>query len=108
MVCKYPEVLDFVRKYQLLDDLEDEAVQENFEIFSHACKFVKELDVDEIDCDNLDTVASKVLSLLDEAFEHEYTKEAISEIAQAFCKVFDTAGAPKRHVPFIVVMLSRL
>jgi len=52
MVCKYHEVLAFVREHNLLNDLDDETVKENFDIFPHACSFDKELHANELDCEN--------------------------------------------------------
>ncbi len=109
MVCKLDEIKDFFSKYpQLLGKIEEEDLKELFETFPHACKFVKSLDEDMVNCEDLDVVAEKTLELLDNAYDHEYTKEAISDFAAAICKVFDIVGAPKHHVPFILVMLSKL
>ena len=108
MVCKYHEVLDFVREYKLLDDLSDEDIKQYFDSFHHACKFDKEIHGIELDCDALEAVVDKTLEILDDSFEHEYTAPQIKEIATAFCGVFDAAGAPKRPVPFIIVLLTRL
>ena len=108
MVCKFHEVLDFVREFNLLNDLDDEAIKENFDIFHHACKFDKEIHGIEIECDDLDLVIDKTMEILDDAFEHQYTPPMIKEIAKTFCDVFAAAGAPKRPVPFIIVLLCRL
>jgi hypothetical protein len=111
MVCKFHEVLDFVRQYNLLNDLDDETIKENFDIFPHACSFDKNLHAYEVHCDNpnvFETVVDKTIEILDSAFDHEYTKPAVREIATTFCGVFEAAGAPKRPVPFIIVLLSRL
>lgn len=111
MVCKYHEVLAFVREHNLLNDLEDETVRENFEIFPHACSFDKGLHANEVDCDDpnvFETILDKIIEILDDTFDHEYTKDALREIALTFCQVFKDAGAPKKPVPFIVVILSRL
>lgn len=111
MVCKLHEVLEFVREYNLLNDLDDEAVKENFDIFHHACSFDKGVHANEVDCDNpniFETILDKIMEILDDSFDHEYTKDAIRTIAQTFCGVFEDAKAPKKPVPFIVVILSRL
>jgi|GEM_PF-1149291 len=109
MVCKLPEVSDFFKKYpQLLEGLGEEELKELFETFPHTCKFVKSLDEDKVDCEDLEKVSAKTLELLDNAFEHEYKIEDITNFAGAICKVFDIVGAPKYHVPFILVMLSKL
>ncbi|MEJ2469075.1 MAG: hypothetical protein P8Y65_01315 [Campylobacterales bacterium] len=111
MVCKFHEVLDFVRQYNLLNDLDDDAVKENFDIFPHACSFDKNLHAYEVNCDDpnvFETILDKTLEILDDTFEHTYTKDALREIAATFCDVFKAAGAPKRPVPFIIVLLSRL
>ncbi len=108
MVCKYHEVLDFVRQYHLLDDLDDDAIKEYFDSFPHACKFDKEIHGIELDENDLDAVVDKTLEILDAAFEHEYTPPQVKEIATAFWGVFEAAGAPKRPVPFIIVLLTRL
>lgn len=111
MVCKFHEVLDFVRKYNLLNDLDDDTVKENFEIFPHACSFDKNLHAYEVNQDNpnvFESVIDKIIEILDASFDHEYTKPMIREVATTFCGVFEAAGAPKRPVPFIVVLLSRL
>ena len=108
MVCKYHEVLNFVREYNLLNDLDDETIKENFDLFPHACSWDKEIRTAQVDCDELDVVVDKTLEILDLAFEHQYTRAQLKEIATTFCEVFDAAGAPKRPVAFVVVMLSRL
>jgi len=109
MVCKYHEVLEFVREYKLLDDLDDAEVKSYFDSFHHACKFDKEIHGIELDCENnMDAVVEKTLEILDDSFDHEYTAPQIQQFATAFCGVFDAAGAPKRPVPFIIVMLTRL
>jgi len=111
MVCKFHEVLKFVREYNLLNDIDEKAIEENFEIFHHACSFDKSLAVYEVECDNpnvFETIVNKLMEILDEAFDHEYTREMISKLAMTFCEVFQAAGAPKRPVPFIIVILSRL
>jgi len=107
MVCKYPEVLEFVRQYKLLDDLDDGEIKAYFDSFHHACKFDKEIHGIELNCEDLDPVVDKTLEILDESFEHEYTAPQIQQLAAAFCGVFDAAGAPKRPVPFIIVRLTR-
>lgn len=78
------------------------------EIFPHACKFVKTLDEDIVNCEDLELVSQKTLELLDNAYEHEYTKDDILKFAGITCKIFDIVAAPKHHVPFILVMLSKL
>lgn len=111
MVCKLHEVITFVREYNLLNDLSDAEIEENFNIFHHACSFDKNIAAYEVhrDAPNVfETVLDKIMEILDEAFEHEYTKEMIRQIAMTFCDVFAAAGAPKRPVPFIIVLLSRL
>lgn len=109
MICKFQEVSDFFHKYpQLLEGIQDEELKELLEIFPHACKFVKTLDEDIVNSDDLEFVSLKTLELLDNAYEHEYTKDDILNFAVAICKVFDIIGAPKNHVPFILVMLSKL
>ena len=109
MVCKLQDISDFFNKYpQLLQGIEESELKELFEIFPHACKFVKTLDEDMVNCDDLETVSEKTLELLNNAYEHEYTKDDILNFATAICKVFDIVGAPKYHVPFILVMLAKL
>jgi hypothetical protein len=108
MVCKYHEVLDFVRQYNLLNDLDDEAIKESFDLFPHACSWDKAIRTSQVDCDELDVVIDKTLEILDAAFEHEYTRAQLKEIVATFCEVFDAAGAPKRPVAFVVVLLCRL
>lgn len=109
MVCKLEHISDFFQKYpQLIDGIDEEGLKELFETFPHACKFVKELEVDSVNCEDLEVVSQKTLELLDGSFEHEYTKEYIIGFAGAICKVFDIVGAPRYHVPFILVMLSKL
>ena len=111
MVCKSHEVLAFVREHNLLNDLDDETVGEYFDIFPHACSFDKQLHANELDCNDpnvFETVLDKVLEILDDSYDHSYTKENLREIALTFCKVFDDANAPKKPIPFMVVMLSRL
>ena len=109
MVCKFQEISDFFHKYpQLLEGIQESELKELFEMFPHACKFVKTLDEDMVNCDDLEIVSEKTLELLDNAYEHEYTKDDILKFATAICKVFDIVGAPKYHVPFILVMLAKL
>lgn len=109
MVCKLPEVSEFFGKYpHLLGEIDEAGLQELFETFPHACKFVKSLDEDSVDCNDLEKVSQKTFELLNEAYEHEYTIDDITNFAGAVCKVFDIVGAPKYHVPFILVMLSKL
>ena len=109
MVCKFQEISDFFQKYsQLLESNKDEELKELLEIFPHACKFVKSLDEDMVNCEDLELVSQKTLELLDDAYEHEYTKDDILKFATITCKMFDIVGAPKYHVPFILVMLAKL
>lgn len=108
MVCKLHEVVNFVREYNLLNDLSDEEVKENFELFPHACSWDKQIGISMVDCDELDLVVDKTLEVLDLAFDHEYTRDQIHKVASTFCEVFDAAKAPKKPVPFVVVLLSRL
>ena len=109
MVCKFQEINDFFNKYsQLLENIKEEELKELLETFPHACKFVKMLDEDNVNCDNLEEVSQKTLELLNNAYDHEYTKDDILNFATAVCKMFDIIGAPKYHVPFILVMLAKL
>lgn len=109
MVCKLEQVSDFFQKYpQLIEGIDEDGVKELLEIFPHACKFVKGLDEDNVDSNDLEVVSQKTLELLDSAYDHEYTKEDIVNFAAAICKVFDIVGAPKHHVPFILAMLAKL
>ncbi len=109
MVCKLDDISDFFSKYpQLLEGVDEEGLKELFETFPHACKFVKTLDEDMVNCEDLEVVSQKTLELLNDAYDHEYTKEDILNFAAAICKIFDIVGAPKYHVPFILVMLSKL
>ena len=109
MVCKFQEISDFFHKYsQLLEGIEEAELKELLDTFPHACKFVKTLDEDNVNCDNLEEVSQKTLELLNNAYDHEYTKDDILNFAGVTCKVFDIVGAPKYHVPFILVMLSKL
>ncbi len=109
MVCKFQEISDFFHKYsQLLEGVGEEELKELLDTFPHACKFVKTLDEDIVNCDDLEVVSQKTLELLDNAFDHEYTKDDILKFAGVTCKIFDIVGAPKHHVPFILVMLSKL
>lgn len=109
MVCKFEEINDFFHKYsQLLETMEEQEFKELFETFPHACKFVKTLDEDIVNCDDLELISQKTLELLNNAYDHEYTKDDILKFAGITCKIFDIIGAPKYHVPFILVMLSKL
>jgi allophanate hydrolase subunit 1 len=109
MVCKFQEISDFFNKYpQLLQSIQEQELKELLETFPHACKFVKTLDEDKVNCNNLEEVTQKTLELLDNAYDHEYTKDDILNLAIVICKVFDIVNAPKYHVPFILVMLSKL
>lgn len=108
MVCKLHEIINFVREYHLLDDLSDEEVKENFNLFSHPCSWDKQIGISLVDCDELDIVVDKILEILDGAFDHEYTKDHIQKIATTFCDVFTAAKAPKKPVAFVIVLLARL
>ena len=109
MVCKFQEISDFFQKYsQLLEGIEEQELKELLETFPHACKFVKTLDEDIVNCEDLELVSQKTLELLDNAYDHEYTKDIVLKYAAVTCKIFDIVGAPKHHVPFILVMLSKL
>jgi pyruvate formate-lyase activating enzyme-like uncharacterized protein len=109
MVCKFQEISDFFQKYsQLIEGIEEQELKELLEIFPHACKFVKTLDEDIVNCEDLELVSQKTLELLDNAYDHEYTKDIVLKYAAVTCKIFDIVGAPKHHVPFILVMLSKL
>ncbi len=109
MVCKFQEISDFFHKYpQLSEGIEEQELKELLEIFPHACKFVKSLDEDIVNCDDLEVVSQKTLELFDNAYEHEYTKDDILKFAGVTCKIFDIVSAPKHHVPFILVMLAKL
>ncbi|PLY05580.1 MAG: hypothetical protein C0625_12145 [Arcobacter sp.] len=109
MVCKFQEISDFFHKYpQLLEGIKEEELKELLETFPHACKFVKSLDEDIVNCDDLELVSQKTLELLDNAYEHEYTKDDILKFSGVTCKIFDIVGAPKHHVPFILVILAKL
>lgn len=108
MVCKLSQIIDFVREYKLLDDFNDKEIKETFEIFPHCCSWDKELGFAEIDDDRLDVVVDKIMEILDDSFDHEYTAPQMKELVAAFCGVFDAAGAPKKPVPFVIVMLARI
>jgi hypothetical protein len=108
MVCKLDQIIDFVREYKLLDDLNDEAIKETFDIFPHCCSWDKGLGFAQIDDDRLYVIVDKIMEILDDAFDHEYTEPQMKELVSAFCEVFDTAGAPKTPVPFVIVMLARI
>jgi pyruvate formate-lyase activating enzyme-like uncharacterized protein len=109
MVCKFQEISDFFQKYsQLIEGIEEQELKELLETFPHACKFVKTLDEDIVNCEDLELVSQKTLELLDNAYDHEYTKDIVLKYAAVTCKIFDIVGAPKHHVPFILVMLSKL
>ena len=109
MVCKFQEISDFFHKYpQLLEGIEEQELKELLETFPHACKFIKTLDVDIVNSDYLEEVSKKTLELLNNAYEHEYTKDDILNFAGVTCKMFDIVHAPKYHVPFILVMLAKL
>lgn len=108
MVCKLNQIIDFVREYKLLDDLDDATITETFHIFPHCCSWDKGLGFAEIDTDRLDLAVDKIMEILDESFEHGYTAPQIKEIATSFMGIFDAAGAPKKPVPFVIVMLARI
>ena len=109
MVCKFQEISDFFHNYsQLLEGIEEQKLKELLDTFPHACKFVKTLDEDIVNCDDLEVVSQKTLELLNNAYDHEYTKDDILNFAGVTCKMFDIVAAPKYHVPFILVMLSKL
>lgn len=108
MICKLDQIIDFVREYKLLDDLNDEAIKETFDIFPHCCSWDKGLGFSQIDDDRLDVIVDKIMEILDDSFDHEYTAPQMKELVSAFCGVFDTAGAPKKPVPFVIVMLARI
>ncbi len=108
MVCKLNQIIEFTRTYKLLDDLSDEAIKETFESFPHCCSWDKGLGFAEIDGERLDVAVDKIMEVLDASFEHQYTAPQIKEIASAFCGVFDAAGAPKKPVPFVIVILARI
>ncbi|MDZ7819257.1 MAG: hypothetical protein U5K55_11930 [Aliarcobacter sp.] len=49
----------------------------------------------------------RLLELLNDAYEHEYTKDDILKFAGVTCKMFDIVDAPKYHVPFVLVILAK-
>lgn len=108
MICKLDQIIDFVREYKLLDDLNDEAIKETFDIFPHCCSWDKGLGFSEIDDDRLDVIVDKIMEILDDSFDHEYTEPQMKELVAAFCGFFDAAGAPKKPVPFVIVMLAKI
>ena len=108
MVCKLNQIIDFVRQYRLLDDCDDAMIKETFETFPHCCSWDKGLGFAELDIDRLDVAVDKIMEVLDDSFDHEYTAPQIKEMATAFLGLFDAAGAPKKPVPFVIVMLARL
>ncbi len=108
MVCKLHEIINFVREHSLLNDLSDEEIKETFDLFPHACSWDKQLGISMVDCDQLDIITDKTMEVLDLHFEHEYTKEQIHKVATTFCDVFDAARAPKKPVPFVILLLARL
>ncbi len=109
MVCKFQEISDFFHKYsQLLEGIKEQELKELLDIFPHACKFVKMLDEDIVNCDDLEFVSQKTLELLNDAYDHEYTKDDILKFAGVTCKMFDIVDAPKYHVPFVLVILAKL
>lgn len=108
MICKAHEIINFVREYNLLNDMSDEEIKENFDLFPHACSWDKQIGISQVDCDELGIIVDKTLEILDLAFEHEYTQEQLFKIAATFCEVFQAANAPKKPVPFVIVLLCRL
>jgi hypothetical protein len=108
MVCKLKQIVDFVREYKLLDDLDDDAITETFHTFPHCCSWDKGLGFAELDESRLDLAVDKIMEVLDESFEHEYTAPQIKAIATSFMGIFEAAGAPKNPVPFVIVMLARI
>ncbi len=108
MVCKKHEVRAFVREYHLLDDMSDDALDETFDLFPHACSWDKEIRLSQVDCHELDIIAAKTLEILNLYYDHEYTMEHILMIAKSFCDVFNAANAPKKPVPFVILLLARL
>ena len=108
MVCKLNQIIDFIRSYRLLDDLDDETITAIFHSFPHCCAWDKGLGFSELDAERIDTAVDKLMEILDDAYDHTYTVPQIREIATAFSAVFDAAGAPKKPVPFVIVMLARI
>ncbi|MFY9141694.1 hypothetical protein [Sulfuricurvum sp.] len=108
MVCKLNQIIDFVREYKLLEDLDDEAITETFHTFPHCCSWDKGLGFAELDESRLDIAVDKIMEVLDESFEHEYTAPQIKAIATSFMGIFEAAAAPKSPVPFVIVMLARI
>lgn len=108
MVCKFPQLLEFVREYKLLDDFEDNDIQAVFESFPHCCSWDKGLGFAEVDADRLYIAIEKVLEVLNDSYEHEYSEAQLLELGSAFIKVFEMANAPVKPVPFVIVMLSRI
>jgi len=80
----------------------------SFEIFPHCCSWDKGLGFAQLDTERLDVAVDKIMEILDDSFDHEYTAPQMKEIATAFCGVFEAAGAPKKPVPFVIVMLTRI
>lgn len=108
MVCKLKQIIDFVREYKLLEDLDDETITKTFHTFPHCCSWDKELGFAELDNDRLDIAVDKIMDVLNESYEHEYTAPQIKAIATSFLGIFDAACAPKSPVPFVIVMLARI
>ena len=108
MVCKLHEIIAFVREYKLLDDLDDTAIEEVFHSFPHCCSWDKEIHMSQADCNELGVIIDKIMEVLNENYDHEYTENKIEEIAKGFCRVFEVAGAPKSPVPFVIVVLARI
>jgi len=108
MVCKKHEVRNFVREYHLLDDLNDETLDETFDLFPHACSWDKQLGISMVDCEQLDLIVDKTLEVLNLYFDHTYTFDQVHQVAATFCDVFTAANAPKKPVVFVVLLLARL
>jgi len=108
MVCKLNPIIEFVRQYKLLEDLDDEAITEIFHSFPHCCSWDKGLGIAEIDSERIDLAVEKILEVLNDSYEHQYTEDNIRKIAISFLDVFSAAGAPVKPVPFVIVILARI
>lgn len=108
MVCKLNQIIDFVREYKLLDDLDDETIKITFNLFPHCCSWDKGLGFAEINSERIDLAVDKIMEVLDESFDHEYTSAQIKAIATSFMGIFEAAGAPIKPVPFVIVILARI
>jgi len=108
MVCKLNPIIEFIRKYKLLEDIDDDTITKTFHIFPHCCSWDKGLGFSEIDNERIDLAVDKIMEILNESFEHEYTEVQIKEIAIAFMEIFIAAGAPVKPVPFVIVILARI